>query len=231
MKKEMKYCLVVALGLAIGGCSKDGGHKGVQLWRGGPYWAETNIGAGKPWECGCYFWWGDTTGHRPHGTMFSISFDAFADSSNCPTYGKSIKRLMGEGWIVSKDGIYVLAPEQDAAHVYWGGEWRMPTKQEFEDLITKCDWFWTTVNGVKGYVIHGRGDYSSVSIFLPAAGYGLGSSLSSAGSFGVFWSSVPSSVLNSAWELYFSSSTHGTDGCGNRLYHGHPVRPVQGFTK
>ena len=30
----------------------------VQLWEGGPYWADRNIGADAPWECGLYFWWG-----------------------------------------------------------------------------------------------------------------------------------------------------------------------------
>ena len=38
--------------------------RGVQLWKGGPCWAETNIGAENPWDAGCYFWWGDTTGYR-----------------------------------------------------------------------------------------------------------------------------------------------------------------------
>ena len=40
------------------------GHGKVQLWAGGPYWAETNVGADEPWEYGCYFWWGDVVGYR-----------------------------------------------------------------------------------------------------------------------------------------------------------------------
>lgn len=32
------------------------GHACVQLWEGGPYWAETNLGANHPWEYGYYFW-------------------------------------------------------------------------------------------------------------------------------------------------------------------------------
>ena len=38
----------------------------VQLWEGGPYWADKNIGADNPWDYGLYFWWGDTKGivHR-----------------------------------------------------------------------------------------------------------------------------------------------------------------------
>lgn len=75
MKKTVKCCLAVALGLIVVGCSKEssggGGlkklfaeHKKVQLWKDGPYWAETNIGAERAWQFGYYFWWGATSGYK-----------------------------------------------------------------------------------------------------------------------------------------------------------------------
>ena len=112
----------------------------------------------------------------------------------------------------------------------------MPTRQEFDDLNNKCDWTWTTMNGVKGYIVRGRGSYASNSIFLPCAGHGYGTSLIGAGSDGLYsdglyWSSVPGSDGNGAWSLGFDSSYHGTDyGYGDR-YIGLSVRPLQGFTK
>ena len=36
----------------------------VQLWKDGPYWADRNIGAKKPWDLGYYFWWGDMVGYE-----------------------------------------------------------------------------------------------------------------------------------------------------------------------
>ena len=60
----------------------------------------------------------------------------------------------------------------------------MPTKQEFEDIKNKCDWTWTTKNGVNGYIVRGKGDYSSKSIFLPCAGTVDGTWLNDAGSDG-----------------------------------------------
>ena len=201
-------------------------HGKVQLWEGGPYWADRNIGASSPEDYGLYFWWGDTTGHRPSGTTFSFSFEI----SNCPTYNKSIDTLRSEGWIVSKDGTYVLAPAHDAAHVKWGGSWRMPTGQECSDLTSKCDWTWTTKNGANGYVVRGRGTYASKSIFLPCAGYGGGTLLGDAGSYGSYWSSVPySDNYVSSWNLYFGSGSNGTSDCSRR--YGRSVRPVQGFAK
>ncbi len=209
------------------------GAQGVQLWEGGPYWADRNIGAEQPEDYGYYFWWGDTVGYKWKNSKWVASDGSNSNFSfygyNTPTYNKSISTLQSEGWIISKDGTYVLAPEHDAAQVHWGGEWRMPTKQEFEDLYNKCDWTWSTMNGVKGYIVRGRGSYASNSIFLPCTGCGYGTSLDNAGSYGYFGSSVPGSGNGSAWGLYFDSSYHGTGNIGRLL--GQSVRPLQGFTK
>ena len=105
----------------------------------------------------------------------------------------------------------------------------MPTNQEFYDLNNKCDWTWTTMNGVYGYIVRGRGSYASNSIFLPCAGYGYATSLYDAGSDGCYWSSVPHSKDYDAWGLYFCSSDHGTGY--DYSYVGQSVRPLQGFTK
>ena len=104
----------------------------VQLWEGGPYWADRNIGAKKPEDYGLYFWWGDTTGHRSSGGTFSLNF--VQDNPAIYTYNKDFATLQSAGWIVSKGDTYVLVPAHDAAHVKWGGGWRMPTDQEICDL-------------------------------------------------------------------------------------------------
>ena len=135
--------------------------------------------------------------------------------------------MQSEGWITA-DG--VLAPAHDAAHVHWGGNWRMPTKQELEDLNSKCDWTRTSTNGVDGFVVRGKGDYASNSIFLPYPGYGSWTGLTSSGSGGYYWSSVPVSASSQdAWDLGFY--------VGYRYSHnlsrwcGQSVRPVQGVAE
>lgn len=216
--------------------AQAGTHEKVQLWEGGPYWATTNIGAENPEDYGLYFWWGDTTGHSPSGTTFAFSFD----ESNCPTSGKGLDTLLSEEWIVP--GTNVLAPAHDAAHVQWGGGWRMPTFQELMDLCSYCDWTWTTMsNGVNGYVIRGRGTYAFNSIFLPAAGRGHsninsslnggnGSSLVNAGSIGLYSTSTAHGDNWYVDKLVFSSSSHGVSFYSWQLTReeGIPVRPVQG---
>ena len=205
-------------------------HGKVQLWEGGPYWATTNIGADEPWDYGYYFWWGDTVGYEREGGAWvasdgSSSYFSFGQA-NTPTYPKAPSVLQSEEWITTDN---VLTPEHDAAQVHWGGAWRMPTVQELRELNNNCDWFWATTNGVNGYVVRGRGEYASASIFLPAAGYGDETSLSLAGSRGYYWSSVPGSDYYDAWYLLFGSSFHSTYGYDR--YDGQSVRPVQGFTE
>ena len=128
---------------------------------------------------------------------------------------------------MTSDG--VLAPAHDAAHVKWGGRWRMPTLQELIDLGNKCDWTPTTQNGVKGLTVRGRGDYAAKSIFLPCAGNGWVTSLLGArGSEGKYWSSC-FSLNNSAYGYgctFFSSSNNHYKLSGPRCS-GYPVRPVQ----
>ena len=204
--------------------------KKVQLWEDGPYWATTNIGAENPEDYGYYFWWGDTVGYKWENSKWVASDGSNSNfsftESNTPTYNKSVSALQSEGWITA-DG--VLAPEHDAAHKHWGGDWRMPTSQEFSDLNSKCDWVWTSTNGIYGYIVRGKGDYSSKSIFLPCAGYGSGTSLSATGSSGCYRSSVPLSDNYSAWCLGFYSGYHYTKDYIR--INGRSIRPLQGFTK
>lgn len=224
-------------------------HKGVQLWDGGPYWAETNIGAEEPWEYGYYFWWGDTVGYVFVGDAW-VANDGSSSNfpwiyEKAPTANKNIDTLQSEGWIVSRDNTYILASEHDAAHVQWGDAWRVPTLQDLDDLIDKCDWTWTTTNGVSGYDIHGRGEYATSSIFLPANGdpginarwgdgdvivYGTGV-LSFANMIGRYWSSVPEKWNdNRAEHLHIEAdqSRTGTNRIIGRS-NGAAVRPVQDY--
>lgn len=82
------------------------------------------------------------------------------------------------------------------------------------------------MNGVKGFVVRGRGDYASNSIFLPATGEGDQTSLNNAGSLGYYWLSEQSSYYpHYPLCLIIGSGVYRT-GQSNR-YRGFSVRPVQ----
>ena len=142
------------------------------------------------------------------------------DSSNCSTYGLSDSSLQSQGYIDSEGN---LNPQYDAATANWGGDWRMPTKTEMQELINNCTWTWTTQNGVNGYKVTSK--VNSNYIFLPAAGCRDGSSLYCAGSSGFYWSSAPrESSSYFAYRLYFNSSGQGMYDY-YRIF-GQSVRPV-----
>ena len=149
------------------------GHEYVDLGLpSGLKWATCNVGASTPEEYGDYYAWGEI------GTKTSYS------ESNSSTYGKSLTELRNAGII---DGSNRLTLSHDAARANWGGTWRMPTYPECKELMNKCTWTWTTQNSVTGYKVTGP---NGRSIFLPAAGWHVGSLFFGLGNGGDYWSST-----------------------------------------
>lgn len=143
------------------------------------------------------------------------------------------------------DSKTTLDPEDDAATVNWGGDWRMPTYAEQTELRNNCYWVLTSSyngTGVPGYIVYkalsdsDKGKvYSSSAksgytlsvnhIFLPAAGYRGGSSFSLVGSDGGYWSaSLLSGNVTNACVLYFYSGSVGISF--DYRYFGQSVRAV-----
>ena len=231
MSRLIKTIIAASLAVAV---RSGEARSAVQLYKDGPYWSDVNIGAEEPWEFGDYFWWGDTVGYRydgdawvaTDGTSSSIQF--VFDETSLQTYGKDVDALRREGWVTA-DG--VLAPEHDAAHVKWGGGWRMPTCQEFSDLTDKCDWTWTEMNGAVGFVVRGRGAYSASSIFLPAAGWG-NDSIHNINEVSYYWSATPYISNNAKYAnmLHIYCIADGETGHPAEhtdRYYGVSIRPVR----
>lgn len=175
----------------------------------GTLWAICNVGASSPEEPGDYFVWGET---KPKSTYdWSTYFDT---NDN----GTTFQKYNNEG------GKTELDPSDDAATANWGEGWRMPSKEQQDELYEECSWTWTQKNGVNGYEVKSK--TNGCSLFLPAAGYRRGGSLGSAGSYGDYWSrSLDSIISYSAYCLSFNSS--GIDwNFGYRCY-GRSVRPVR----
>lgn len=122
--------------------------------------------------------------------------------------------------------------------------WRTLTTAEWQYLFANHTTGWSTVNSVKGYVIRPDGVSTAIaasytasdwateeaagSVFLPAAGYRnsyLGTYVYDKGSTGRYWSSSCQGTTN-AYNLYFTSSSLGTDYSMNR-YYGYSVRLVR----
>lgn len=109
------------------------------------YWASCNLGASKPEEYGDYYAWGETSTNGGDYPYFNSSTYEYIDI-----------------------GSEISGTEYDAAHVNLGGDWRMPTIEEMQELINKCTWEWTQIEGINGYKVTGP---NGQSIFLPASLY------------------------------------------------------------
>ncbi len=201
---HMKKLLLLALFCLVGSGvyaqkNSHNGHEWVDLGLpSGLKWATCNVGASSPEEYGDDFAWGETT------------TKSIYTRENCASYEKSWRDI-GEDY------------SRDAATANWGGDWRLPTNAEYQELLDNCIWEWTTQNSHKGYKVTSK--KNGQSIFLPAAGWRLGADDYSVGSYGYYWSSSPiESDASYAYYLYFYEDYHNVDW-GYR-YCGHSVRPV-----
>lgn len=125
-------------------------------------WGTCNVGADKPEDNGNLYAWGETEVKEQYNVRTSKwGFMPF-----------SLKKYNIDSEQGTVDNKTTLDFEDDVAHVTWGGNWRMPTREEMDELHDNCTWEWTTLNGVNGYrVTSKKQGYTDRSIFLPAAGY------------------------------------------------------------
>lgn len=131
-------------------------------------WASCNIGAASPEEYGNYYAWGETE------TKSDYSWETY---KWCNGSDVTLTKYCTSGDYGTVDNKTVLEPEDDVAHVKWGGQWRMPTQAEVYELYTECTWIKAIQNGVFGFlVISNKAGYTDRSIFLPSAGYYSGTS-------------------------------------------------------
>lgn len=180
-------------------------------------WASCNVGAEKPEDSGNYYAWGEVLPKKDYS--WATYKYANGDYNKLTKYCNNASSG-NDGFTDNKT---TLEPEDDAACVNWGGNWRMPIDAEWAELIANCTWTWTTQNGINGYRVTSLTNGNS--IFLPAAGYRYGTYLYYVGDYGYCWSSSLGEYYPYyAWYLYFSS-----DGV-YRYYHyrnyGQSVRPV-----
>lgn len=164
----------------------------------GTKWATMNVGAISPEDYGDYFALGEV-----YVKQIYSSDNYLYDGTNSS-----------------------LSLAYDAANANWGGDWRMPTREEQGELSNTnyTTWTWTTQNGVKGYKVTSK--VNGNSIFLPAAGYRSGSSLYDAGSCGDYWrGSLGTNYPDNAYSLYFDLSGR-VEGAYYYGYYGLSVRPV-----
>jgi len=164
----------------------------------GTLWACCNVGASKPEDYGDYYAWGETK------TKTDFNWDTYAygsSASNCKYIGSDIS-----------------GTRYDVAYTKWGNSWKMPSRSQFYELVSKCTQTWTNRNGINGILVKGP---NGKTMFMPAAGRRPTSN--SVGEWGFYWSSVLTrdgakglQFYSNSWDSYVTCTQ----------YFGHPVRAV-----
>ena len=129
-------------------------------------WTSCNIGADAPEEYGGYYSWGEVSEKDDYSWGNYTYYD-----------------MVQYKWI--KIGTNISGTEYDVARYRLGIDWRMPTREEWTELVEKCEWEWITYKGTKGQKVTGP---NGNSIFFPAAGHRIDDLFVGQGTGGEYWS-------------------------------------------
>ena len=175
-------------------------------------WATCNIGAETPEEYGEFFAWGEV---EPKENYSWITYKW------CNTTGSTLTKYNTKSSYGIVDNKTQLDISDDAASANWGGDWRMPTAAEWEELRRECTWTWSN----NGYKV--TSDINGKSIFLPAAGSMNESTHSNQSEYGWYRSSSLDTYdprYNNGMVFMYLT---GYGGSGSSMrYRGCSVRPV-----
>ena len=169
-------------------------------------WGQVNVGAGSPLSGGSHFAWGEVSGKSGIVQDLYYTWNTYkhwdVTESNMIKYNE-------------EDGLITLEAVDDAATMNIGVNWRIPTREEWQELIDSC--VWTMYNGY--YKVTSK--VNNKSIFLYKGGYskGMGGLLNGL----YYWSSsLCDQDMRRAYALY----SNGKVGNDYERYVGMPVRPV-----
>ena len=145
----------------------------------GILWAKCNIGADTETDAGLYFQWGDTRGYTADQVGVDKIFDwahyKFGTRDNLTKYN-------------STDGLTTLQLADDAAYANMGEDWKVPTKEEYQELIDNTTREWVKDyqgTGVNGRLFTGTNGHT---LFLPAVGAASGNVVYGISLYGLYWS-------------------------------------------
>ena len=173
----------------------------------GTLWATTNLGADKPEEYGDYFSWGETSPK----TSYTPDNYAFWNGSEYTKYNGS--------------DFSVLRPTDDAARAILGVDWRIPTIEEFREVLDECTFERIIWNEIEGHRVTGP---NGNSIFLPNGGEYVGSTNDYLDHHGAYWSSFRGEYSDAAKSLCLGNPIEENYGI---RYQGLSIRPVYAPTE
>lgn len=201
-------------------------------------WATLNIGATAPEKYGDYYAWGATVTWYAAGKSDGYTWNnaPYQTANTTKSFETKWTKYLGSTTSNHKDPTAtdadalktVLDLSDDAARANWGGSWRIPTIEEWEELndANNCNWEWTIINGINGYKVQSlKAGYTDKWIFLPAAGFRHAKNRTEEGVYGYYWSSSLS-IDSPITARYFNINSISHDTYNLSRYYGLSIRPV-----
>ena len=161
-----------------------------------------------------YFAWGETEGYEECelGVNRSFNDDSYKwkkNENNAPIkYNYS-------------DGKTQLEVQNDAASANWGWSWRLPSKEEVQELIAYTTCTYDGNNGIFTFTSNINGE----KLYVPCAGIASATSINGEQGEAYFWTSDVDESDNSKAYALFCNGPHPSIRTFKR-YSGLPIRPV-----
>lgn len=159
-------------------------------------WSDINLGAAEAWQEGDLIGWGDVSGRE-----YAQVIDLYP-AKNPPSC--------------------ISAGEYDIVKKKWGASWRMPTKEEQDELRRECKFMLTSEHGMPGYKVTGKNGHS---IFLPFSGFRCYDAIDGQTEMGYYWSGTLHK-FNTDTAYYLFLTADSVDWKNTRRYFGMAIRPV-----
>lgn len=212
----------------------------------GTLWATCNIDAAHPEQYGGHFAWGETvTKPANNWGTYKWGKDYNKLTKYCPNkeFGKKDSMIVNglKVYEIYSDSLIALETSDDVAFTRWGGNWRVPTDEQWTELREQCKWESTSQwlitternekgeDVEKGTEVEGFKVTSKVnnnSIFLPAAGCRAESHYGR-NLYGYYWSSTLSlEYPNCAWCVNFNINGDNAKRRTQDRCDGLTIRPV-----
>ena len=182
----------------------------------GTKWCTHNLGGESMTDIGDFYAWADTT----------VEMHRDVNNPNLYYYYWQYTPywIEGEGqtakfskYFTPNTDVYLEAEDDAASHIMGEG-WRMPTEQDWRELLAECDWIWTTRYDNNGFIVRSKVNIEGKknNIFLAAGGKYDEKGHQLKGVSGFYWSSY-ASYEN---KIYAYGLGFNTDDLMDYLYYG-----------
>lgn len=173
--------------------------KWIQLWAGGPKFAEYNVGAenNKAEDVGGYYTWGGS--ENMSSTYYNTGSVSLTGENDTAT------NLWGENWRMPTSAEFQNLTNENKCIATWTNDYKGDG------------------SNIKGFIFTGMGDYKDNKVFFPAAGY-REVSIKELGEHGLYWTALPYNEYTAYYLNFYDGFKNGR-GIGTRSY-GYSVRAV-----